>query len=54
MSSETRPAMAAEGQNGATVAAEAHGIEQRGIDFIPDSERRGKPSDLFWMWAGAL
>ena len=29
-------------------------FEQRGIDYIPLGERRGKPIDLFWMWAGAL
>ncbi|HWE14582.1 MAG TPA: cytosine permease [Solirubrobacteraceae bacterium] len=29
-------------------------FEQRGIDYIPLAERRGKPSDLGWMWAGAL
>jgi NCS1 family nucleobase:cation symporter-1 len=29
-------------------------FEQRGIDYIPLSERRGTPIDLFWMWAGAL
>ena len=29
-------------------------FEERGIDYIPLSERRGKPSDLAWMWAGAL
>ncbi|MGC9963001.1 MAG: cytosine permease, partial [Acidimicrobiales bacterium] len=29
-------------------------IEPKGIEFIPDSERRGKPSGLFWMWAGAV
>ncbi len=29
-------------------------FEQRGIDYIPLAERRGKPIDLFWMWAGAL
>jgi NCS1 family nucleobase:cation symporter-1 len=29
-------------------------FEQRGIDYIPVSERRGTPTDLFWMWAGAL
>ena len=29
-------------------------FEQRGIDYIPLSERRGAPIDLFWMWAGAL
>lgn len=29
-------------------------FEQRGIDYIPLAERRGTPSDLAWMWAGAL
>lgn len=29
-------------------------FEQRGIDYIPVSERRGTPMDLFWMWMGAL
>jgi nucleobase:cation symporter-1, NCS1 family len=29
-------------------------IEQRGIDLIPDSERKMKPSGLFWLWAGAV
>src|SRR5579875_1015247 len=29
-------------------------FERRGIDYIPAAERRGRPSDLFWMWAGAL
>lgn len=29
-------------------------FEARGIDYIPLSERRGKPTDLAWMWAGAL
>jgi purine-cytosine permease-like protein len=29
-------------------------IEQRGIDFIPESERWAKPSSLFGMWAGAI
>lgn len=27
--------------------------EQNDINFIGESERRGKPSDLFWPWAGA-
>ncbi len=27
-------------------------IEPHGIDLIPDGERRGKPRDLFGMWAG--
>ena len=28
--------------------------EQHGIDIIPDTDRRGKPADLLWMWAGGL
>jgi NCS1 family nucleobase:cation symporter-1 len=30
------------------------GFEHRGIDYIPVEDRRGRPRDLFWMWAGAL
>src|SRR6202042_807895 len=29
-------------------------FESRGIDYIPYSERRGRPLDLGLMWAGAL
>jgi purine-cytosine permease-like protein len=29
-------------------------IEQRGIDYVPDSERWSKPRNLFGMWAGAI
>jgi len=29
-------------------------VEQRGIDYIPAAERRGKPRDVFWMWTGTL
>ena len=29
-------------------------IERRGIEHIPQGERWGKPSGLFWMWAGAV
>jgi len=29
-------------------------VEQHGIDLIPESERRMKPSALFWLWAGGL
>jgi len=29
-------------------------FEARGIDYIPLSERRGRPIDLAWMWAGGL
>jgi len=28
-------------------------VESHGIDIIPDSERHGKSSDLFWVWLGA-
>src|SRR5690348_13163175 len=29
------------------------GIEAHGIDHIPDSERRGRPRELFSVWAAA-
>jgi NCS1 nucleoside transporter family len=29
-------------------------VEQRGIDLIPDTDRKMKPSGLFWLWAGAI
>jgi nucleobase:cation symporter-1, NCS1 family len=29
-------------------------LEHRGIEHIPVSERWGRPSGLFWMWAGAV
>ncbi|MGZ4169394.1 MAG: purine-cytosine permease family protein [Solirubrobacteraceae bacterium] len=29
-------------------------FETRGIEYIPLAERRGRPIDLMWMWAGAL
>ena len=30
---------------------EVWSIERRGIDLIPDAERHGKPTVLFWVWA---
>lgn len=27
-------------------------VEQRGIELVPESERHGRPRDLFWMWLG--
>ncbi len=33
---------------------EAFKLEQRGIELIPDADRRMRPSGLFWMWAGAI
>ena len=29
-------------------------VEHRGIEHVPLSSRWGKPSGLFWMWAGAV
>jgi len=29
------------------------GIEQNGINPIPDSERHGSPLELFWIWFAA-
>jgi purine-cytosine permease-like protein len=29
-------------------------IERRGIERVPQDARWGKPSSLFWMWAGAV
>jgi nucleobase:cation symporter-1, NCS1 family len=29
-------------------------VEQRGIDLIPDADRKMKPSGLFWLWTGAV
>jgi NCS1 family nucleobase:cation symporter-1 len=29
-------------------------VEQRGIEHVPLDQRWGKPSGLFWMWAGAV
>jgi nucleobase:cation symporter-1, NCS1 family len=41
-----------------TVATEAEpsvvAVEHRGIEHVPLSSRWGKPSGLFWMWAGAV
>jgi nucleobase:cation symporter-1, NCS1 family len=29
------------------------GVEENGINVIPESERKGRPRDLFWPWAAA-
>jgi NCS1 family nucleobase:cation symporter-1 len=29
-------------------------VERRGIEHVPQGDRWGKPSGLFWMWAGAV
>ncbi len=33
---------------------EAFKVEHRGIDLIPEQDKKMKPSDLFWLWAGAV
>jgi nucleobase:cation symporter-1, NCS1 family len=38
---------------GGSVATEPK-FEVHGNDYIPPQERRGRPLDLAWMWAGAL
>jgi len=35
----------------APAGAPRGGVEAHGIDVIPDSERHGRPRDLFWVWA---
>jgi nucleobase:cation symporter-1, NCS1 family len=44
----------AEPPGGAPQEYAAFKIEQRGIELIPDSERKMRPSGLFWLWAGAV
>jgi nucleobase:cation symporter-1, NCS1 family len=39
---------------GQSTAPSVTSVEHRGIEHIPLSERWGKPSGLFWMWAGAV
>ncbi|MDA8070593.1 MAG: cytosine permease [Actinomycetota bacterium] len=29
-------------------------VESRGIELIPEDQRPMRPSDLFWLWAGAI
>jgi purine-cytosine permease-like protein len=38
----------------ATQEYAAFKIEQRGIELIPDDERKQRPSGLGWLWAGAV
>ncbi len=44
----------AAGNPGVVQEYAAFKIEQRGIDLIPDSERKMRPSGLFWLWSGAV
>jgi nucleobase:cation symporter-1, NCS1 family len=43
------------GQTAALAASSDHAfsVEQHGVDVIPDAERHGKPTELFWVWLGA-
>ena len=36
-----------------TPMAKTGGIEMNGLNVIPESERKGKPGDLFWPWAAS-
>ncbi len=38
---------------GKTTSDQVGTIETRGIEAVPEEERHGKASDLFWMWFGA-
>jgi nucleobase:cation symporter-1, NCS1 family len=42
------------GNLGSSAALSVTSVERRGIEHIPQSERWGRPSGLFWMWAGAV
>ena len=35
-------------------AYEAFQLEHRGIDLIPESDRKMRPMGLFWLWSGAV
>jgi nucleobase:cation symporter-1, NCS1 family len=38
----------------ATEEWKAFQLEQRGIDYIPEHDRKLRPLDLLWMWGGAM
>jgi len=49
--------VASSGDFGGLVAGAAPSIttiERRGIEHVPRADRWGRPSGLFWMWAGAV
>ncbi|MGO9295189.1 MAG: purine-cytosine permease family protein [Streptosporangiaceae bacterium] len=48
------PAAVPPGREPAAQEYAAFKIEQRGIDLIPDEERKQRPSGLAWLWAGAV
>ena len=47
--SESRAAPAHTG----VASDEAFKIETHGIDYVPPSDRHGRPFELFWLWLGA-
>jgi purine-cytosine permease-like protein len=46
-------AIVADDRSGLPEEDQAFHVEQRGIDFIPESERWARPRDIASMWAGA-
>jgi nucleobase:cation symporter-1, NCS1 family len=42
------------GVSGTSAARSVMSVEHRGIEHIPHADRWGRPSGLFWMWAGAV
>ena len=51
--SDTEQVPAQPGPAGTTATGTAASIERNGINVIAESERKGKPSDLFWPWFAA-
>src|SRR5689334_8658934 len=53
--SRIRGGMDITGSGGAAAETDnrAFEVEQHGIDHIADSQRRGRPFELFWIWLGA-
>lgn len=45
--------MSGELQHDLEVVEQRLGVEENGINVIPESERKGKPADLFWPWFAA-
>ena len=53
MTTSTRDTVPRDDGARAAQPAPSSPIEVRGIDFIPDDERHGRPFDLFWVWMGS-
>ena len=54
MSGDITVGASGQGKSGELQEYAAFKVEQRGIDLIPDAERKMKPSGLFWLWAGGV